>query len=140
MIPATAGSSSTAASEGQSRNRPASGRPGQAAAGLPGAAPNGDGGPPAPSSPSAASASARGTTASKRSAPSATKFATSTLVSRPAGVTSDLHQLLEHELVGEKRGVVLGAWGGGTQRRELDDPPAVAHGGDHRRVRRLVRV
>ena len=36
MIPATAGSSSTAASAGQSRNRPASGRPGQAAAGLPG--------------------------------------------------------------------------------------------------------
>ena len=43
MTAATAGSSSTAASAGQSRNRPASGRPGQALAALAGSAPNGDG-------------------------------------------------------------------------------------------------
>src|SRR5438552_293464 len=144
MMPATAGSSSTAVSAGQSRNRPASGRPGHAAAGLAASAPNGDGGPPPASSASAASATARGTMPSKRKAPSATKPATCRLVSlcpcAIARLPSVLDHLFEHELVLEEGGVVLGAARGPAQLRQLNHAPAVAHGGEHGRVGRLLGV
>src|SRR4051794_18268765 len=93
------------------------------------------GGRPPTSAARAASQSAGEMTASKRRAPSATKAATCFEVSR---ARSDIDELLQHELVFQECGVVLGAGRGGVQDGDLDDAPAVAHGGQDRRVGRGV--
>ena len=135
MIPATLGRRSIADTAGDAPNSADSGWPGQAAASVPGAAPNGDGGPPPASSASTAAHSAGGTMPSKRRKPSATNAAICLLSSKGRLVMAsappavDVDELLEHELVFEERGVVFGARRGGQQRGDLDHPPAVAHRG-----------
>src|SRR5579871_3891387 len=82
-----------------------------------------------------------GTSASNRSRPSATKSAICTDVSRHfLSSTLNFLHFLQDMLEPQVSGAQLHAGIGRMQLWELDDPPAVPHGGEHRLVGRRIAV